>query len=189
MKKLKINYNAPVILTFTFASFAVLLLSNLLGSSVYRMLGIYRTSFSDPFMYLRMFTHVFTHADWAHYAGNFMLILAIGPMVEEKYGSKNLALMIAITAFVTGLINVMFFPRILLMGASGIVFMLILLASFVNIREGTLPLTVLLVTVFFIGNEIVTGVLSTDNVSQMAHILGGACGSGFGFVLKGRRQD
>ncbi len=185
MKNLKIDFNAPVVLSVTFISFAMLCISTVFGEGVYRMFGIYYTSFLSPLMYMRMFTHIFMHANWAHFAGNFMLILAIGPMVEEKYGSARLAVMGIITAFVTGLVNVVFFPGTLLIGASGIVFMLILLSSFVNVQEGKFPLTVILVAFFFIGNEILNGVMSSDNISQMGHILGGLCGGGFGMVLSG----
>lgn len=81
-------------------------------------------------MYLRMFTHVIAHQDLAHFTGNFLLILAVGPIIEEKYGSKTLLTMICITAVITGLVNVIFFRNIMLTGVSGLVFMLILLASF-----------------------------------------------------------
>jgi len=133
--------------------------------------------------YVRLFTHVLVHADVAHYVGNFMMILAIGPMVEEKYGSSRLVLIIIITAFITGLIKVIFFPGVVLVGASGIVFMLILMASFTNIRQGRLPITVLLVAVLYIGNEIILGLFTADNVSRVSHIIGGLCGAGFGVVF------
>jgi len=188
MKKLKIDFNAPVILGFTGISLVVLILYSLIGDGVLRTLGIHYTSWGDFRMYLRMFAHIFAHAGLAHFTGNFMLILAVGPMVEEKYGSSRLAMMMAVTAVVTGLINVIFFRQINLVGASGVVFMLILLASFVNIREGKFPLTVLLVAVLFIGNEIVTGVLRTDTISQMGHIIGGLCGGGFGFAIYGDKM-
>ena len=188
MKKLKIDFNAPVILGFTGISLVVLILYSLMGDGVLRTFGIRFTGWLDLRMYLRMFGHIFAHAGLAHFTGNFMLILAVGPMVEEKYGSRRLAMMMAVTALVTGLINVIFFKNVLLVGASGVVFMLILLASFVNIREGKFPLTVLLVAVLFIGNEIVTGVLRTDTVSQMGHIIGGLCGGGFGFLVHGDRM-
>jgi membrane associated rhomboid family serine protease len=87
--------------------------------------------------------------------------------------------MMAVTAFVTGLANTLFFSTGLL-GASGIVFMLILLASFTNFRKGEIPLTFILVLALYVGKEVVTS-FSQDNVSQFAHIAGGLCGSLFGF--------
>ena len=106
-------------------------------------------------------------------------------MVEEKYGSYNLAKMMLITAFAAGFINVMLFRNISLVGASGLLFMLIILASFTNIREGRLPLTALLVGFLYIGDEVVRGLFVTDNISRLSHIIGGLCGAAFGFCIHG----
>jgi membrane associated rhomboid family serine protease len=112
-----------------------------------------------------------------------MMILVIGPFVEERYGKRRLVVMIAVTALITGLCNVVFFKNVVLLGASGIVFMLILLASFVNVKQGQIPVTVILVAVLYIGNEIVKGVTLNDHTSQMGHIIGGLCGATYGFLL------
>jgi membrane associated rhomboid family serine protease len=78
---------------------------------------------------------------------------------------------------------VIFFPGTVVVGASGIVFMLILMASFTNIRQGRLPVTVLLVAVLYIGNEIILGLFTVDNISRISHIVGGLCGAVFGVVV------
>lgn len=188
MKKIlrKIDFNAPVILSLTGISLLLLLLSQLFGTGFRDFFAVHYSAWTDPAMYLRLFTHVLVHADWAHYTGNFMLLLAIGPIVEEKYGSKNTGIMVLVTALVTGLIQILFFRNVLLMGASGMVFMLILVASFVNIREGKFPITVILVAILFIGNEILTAATQQDQISQLSHILGGICGAVFGFILHWR---
>lgn len=184
----RIDFNSPVILGLTFVSLLLLLLNMFTGGMVNRSLSIFYISWKNPMQYIRLFTHVLAHANVAHYAGNFLLILAIGPMVEEKYGSRNLLIMFMITAVATGLVETIVFPRTALIGASGLAFMLILLASFTNMREGHLPLTVLLVGVLYIGNEIVAGIVRDDNISQLAHIVGGLCGAGFGFYLNSRKR-
>jgi hypothetical protein len=66
------------------------------------------------------------------------------------------------------------------MGASGVVFMLILLVSFTNVRGGEIPITFILVALLFIGKELLSG-LEANNISETAHIIGGVCGSIFGF--------
>lgn len=183
----RIDFNAPVILGMALISFILLLLSTLVGDRIARMFAAYNSGFLDIWMYPRLLTHVLVHQNLAHYAGNFMMILAIGPMVEERYGSKRLLGMIAVTAFVTGLFHVLFSHNTMLMGASGIAFMLIILASFANLREGKLPLTVILVAVLYIGNEIVTGLTTQDSISHITHILGGLCGGVFGFLYRDKR--
>lgn len=179
----RIHFNAPVILWMTFLSLLCLGLDALLGGRLRRLFGAYFTSYGDLFMYLRLVTYELLHQNLSHYAGNFMMILAIGPMVEEKYGSRNLLYMILATSLATGLIHVVFSHGTVLIGASGIVFMLILLASFANLREGTIPLTVILVAVLYIGNEVIEGVTAQDTVSHLSHIIGGLCGAGLGFLF------
>jgi len=181
-----LDFNAPFILALMAVSLVVLLI-DLTPINMVSLFGAYRTSFASPMQYVRLFTHIIVHADLSHFAGNFMMILAIGPMVEEKYGSKTLLILTVITAVVTGLINVIFWPGRAVVGASGIVFMLILLASFTNIRQGKIPITVPLVAVLYIGNEILLGLFTTDNISRISHIIGGLCGAVFGLVLNSKK--
>ena len=183
MKSKRISYNSPVILTFTFISLAALIASYITGGvSNMMFFCVYRDSLLNPLFYLRLFTHVIGHADISHFIGNFTLILIIGPILEEKYGSKTLLILMALTAFITGLINVIFFTTGLL-GASGIVFMLIILASFTNKESGKIPLTFILVAVIYVGGEIIDALFVSDNISQMAHIIGGICGAAAGHFL------
>ncbi len=89
--------------------------------------------------------------------------------------------MIILTALFTGFISVFFF-RSGLLGASGIVFMLILLASIVDVKAGSIPLTFVLVVMIFIGRELVQS-FRADQIAQFGHIRGGGCGAFFGFIL------
>jgi len=182
-----IDLNAPVILWLTIIALAVLIIDLITPINIVMLFGARRTSFSDPMQYVRLFTHVLVHADIGHYVGNFMMALAIGPMVEEKYGSDRLVFAIIITAFITGLFKVLLFPGVVLVGASGIVFMLILMASFTNIKQGRLPITVLLVAILYIGNEVMLGLFTADNVSRISHIIGGICGAVFGVVVHSKK--
>lgn len=177
----RFNYNSPVILTMTFISFAILIIQRYTNINTLRLFSVYRSSPFDVLFYIRLFAHVLGHANWEHFINNFLIILILGPMLEEKYGSKRLLIMMATTALVTGLINIIFFREAILLGASGIVFMFILLSSFVNIQKGTIPITVILVMIIYMGREIINGVLVQDNISQAAHLLGGICGCIFGF--------
>jgi len=185
-RRFAIDLNSPVILWFTIIALILLIIDIVTPFSMVMLFGVRRTGFIDPMQYVRLFTHVAVHSGVSHYVGNFMMILAIGPMVEEKYGSDRLVLIIVITALVTGLLKVVFFPGVVLVGASGIVFMLILMASFTNIRQGKLPITVLLVAILYIGNEIMLGLFTADNVSRISHIIGGLCGAVFGLVVHSR---
>lgn len=180
----KIDYNSPVVLSFAFISFIVLLLGFVTkGWTNHLFFSVYRSSLADLFGYVRLFGHVLGHANLSHYINNMMMLLLVGPMLEEKYGSKLLLEMILITAFITGLINNMLFPHTALLGASGIVFMMIVLSSVTSVKEGTIPLTLIVVVILYLGDQILAGVLSQDNISQLTHIIGGVCGGFFGLFI------
>ena len=176
-----ISYDAPVTLTFTILALIVVLIGMATKQTfVTKYFCSYFTKWSDPLMYVRMFTHVLGHSGWAHYIGNILLLLILGPILENKYGSKNLLEMIAITAFVTSLVYMIFFRGSGLCGASGIVFMFIILASTVNFKKQVIPLSFILVFLLYIGGEVVDAVTINDNVAQLAHVIGGVCGAAFG---------
>lgn len=185
MKKLRIQYNSPVVLSFALLSLLALLLGQLTGGWTTRALFcVYRTPLTDPLTYVRMVGHVLGHSGYAHYMGNMTLLLVIGPPLEEKYGSRRLLGCILFTALASGLVQFIFFPGTALLGASGIVFMMIVLSSLAGMREGTIPLTLILVVLIYLGGEIVDAVTVRDNVSQLTHIVGGLCGAGLGFAMK-----
>ena len=183
-RKLKITWNSPVILTFVAICLIATILNSITGGISNEIFFMtYHSSLKSPMTYVRFFSHVFGHADWSHLIGNMSYILLLGPLLEEKYKSQTLIEVIAIAALSTGLINYIFFPNVALCGASGVVFAFMLLSSFTSFKEGEIPLTFLLVAVFFIGQQIIQGLTIEDNVSNMAHIVGGIVGGWSGYLL------
>ena len=188
-RKIVIRFNAPVIMTFAlFALIATFLGLWTDGDATYRYFSVYRSPLTDALTYLRFFTHVLGHEGYSHYMGNMLLLLLVGPSVEDRYGHSNTLWFIVATALVTGLVQFIFFPTAMLMGASGVVFMMILLASMGGSRGGGIPLTMVVVAIFYLGGEVAAAISVRDNISQLSHILGGVCGAAMGFYLasKGR---
>ena len=184
MAKLRITYNAPVVLTFTLAAVVVFVVTRLATP----MQGWFEASpkLDSIQSYVGLFTHILGHASWQHLLGNFMLILLIGPILEERHGSGPLLLMILLTALITG-VAIAVFSSSGLMGASGIVFMMILLASMANVKGGEIPLTFIAVAIIYLGGEVVNS-FKNDNISQLAHLVGGVAGAGFGFFIAGKSR-
>ena len=183
-KKLRISLNAPVTLTFVLICLVAQLLSILTHGQSNRVLfSVYRSSLLNPLTYLRCICHIFGHSGWDHLIGNMMYILILGPMLEEKYGASNMIFVILATAVATGLAAMILTPGVMLLGASGVVFAMILLSSITVREDHTIPLTFLLVAVLYIGQQIYQGVFQKDSVSQLTHIIGGAVGSVLGFVM------
>lgn len=57
------------------------------------------------------------------------------------------------------------------------------MSSFTSFREGEIPITFILVAVIYLGQQIYEGIVLQDNISNMAHILGGVVGGILGFSL------
>lgn len=189
---LKIQYDSPVVLTFALLSLAALLLNSWTnGASNTEVFSVYRSSLTDPLTYVRMFCHVLGHADFSHFVSNICLILVLGPVVERYYGSVELLVSIVITALASGIIHFVFFPQAALLGASGIVFMMIFLASISGFSRGTVPISLILVAILYLGQEIYSMVHYTDNVSHITHVIGGVCGIICGACMgkKGRKRQ
>jgi membrane associated rhomboid family serine protease len=183
------TYNAPVTLTFALMAFAIRVLDMVTGKAFTYVFFSLPPHFqwNVPFNYPRLITHVFGHRDFGHLTANFAIILLIGPILEEKYGSRRLLIMGLITALATGIMHALFFSSGLL-GASGIVFMLILLGSFTNHKRGEIPLTFILVVVLYLAKEIM-GMFQNDDIAQSAHLVGGLLGGLFGYLggVSGRK--
>ena len=188
MKKIRLTYNAPVTLTFVLLCFVATLLNYITqGASNVLLFMTYHSSLTNPLTYLRFFTHVLGYSGWIHFIGNASYLLLLGPMLEEKHGGDNILKIIIVTALVTGIINYIFFPRVALCGASGVVFAFILLTSFTSFREGEIPISFVLVALIYLGQQVYDGIFLNDNISNMAHIAGGIVGSITGYKFNKRR--
>lgn len=180
---MKIKYNSPVILTYALMALACLTLPAVKNLEL-NFSSPARLAFSDPGFYFRLVSHVLAHATWSHLMGNLMIILLVGPLLEEKYQSWKLFEMMVVTAAATALLNATLFSSSLI-GGSGLAFMMILLSSFSNFSAKEIPLTFILVSVIFFGSEVIA-ILKIDQISQFSHLAGGFIGATYGFFRGGR---
>lgn len=174
----KFDYNAPVILTYFFICFLILMIDKLCrGNFSKTFFTTYKNdSLLNPLTYFKLISHSLGHADWDHLYSNFIKILLIGPLIEEKYGSINLLIALVLTSLIIGIVN-----KILgkggILGASGVAYMLILLSSFVNMENGKIPITLTLIILFFVVDEVIKLFRrKKDGVSHLGHITGAICG-------------
>ena len=178
------DYNSPVIITYLALSLIACFLNFIShGKSNKLLFTSYRSSIFNPLTYIRLFTHSIGHIDLTHLIHNFLFILLIGPMIEEKYGSINLLVMLLITSLVIGLFNTIF-SNYSITGASGNVYMLITLSSFSNISEGKIPITLILILIFYVITELKDRVIEGNSKTyHTGHLLGAVCGIAFGFYF------
>ena len=184
IKNINFDYNSIVIITYFLLSLLAWLLNCLSKGKTNKLFfSNYRSSPWNPLTYIRLFTHSIGHKDIDHLISNFLYILLIGPMIEEKYGSINLLIMLLITSLVISLINIIF-HNYQITGASGNVYMLIVLSSFSNITEGRIPLTLILILIFYVISEIrKRRKEGNTKIYHDGHLIGALCGLIFGFLF------
>ena len=181
-----IKYNAPVVLTFALISAVVLLINQFFLNGLIPAWFSFSANFNPGSFrcWVTLVSHVIGNSGWNQFLSNFAFILLLGPILEESYSSWSLVVMITITALVTAVLDILVFKTIL-MGAGGIVFMMILLASFANFSKGEIPLSFILVLIIYLGREFLFA-FNTGQINEFAHIVGGFCGSLFGFFRPAR---
>ena len=180
-QRLRLSFNSPVVLTFAGICIAVQILNLLTSGASNRLwFSVERAPLGSLRTWARLVLHVFGHADWDHLLSNMMYLLILGPMLEEKYGSDVMIFLMLATAFVTGLAAFVFAPGVAMCGASGVVFAMILLSSFTEFQEHTIPVTVILVAALYAGSQIYSAMTSGGGVAYGAHFVGGAVGAVIG---------
>lgn len=180
----KFDYNAPVILTYFFICLIILMIDKLCkGKFSATFFTTYKNdSLLNPLTYFKLVSHSLGHTDWDHLYSNFIKILLIGPLIEEKYGSINLLIAMILTSLIIGIVNKVFGKGGIL-GASGVAYMLILLSSFVNMENGKIPITLTLIILFFVVDEVIKLFRrKKDGVSHLGHITGAICGIVLGML-------
>lgn len=188
-KGISLGFNSPVVLAFSLISLCALFLNEITdGASNLALFSVYRSDI-DFLFFVRLVGHVFGHTDWNHFYSNMMFFLLIGPVLEEKYGSFDLIVLMVITAVVSGLVSIIFMPTTVLLGSSGIVYMMVVLLSASSIKGKKIPLTLILILFMYVGAEVLNGFTTTDSISQLSHVIGGICGAIFGIVLNLDTKD
>ncbi len=179
---MRLTWNSPVILGYVLLCAVVLAAASFVSPLALWYVSLPPSpDFAEPVTWLRLVTHVAGHADFEHFAANAVYLLLLGPLVEARYGSLKLLACLVATAAATGLASALFTSGGIL-GASGVVFMLIAMSSVTSIRRGDIPLTFLLVTAIFLWRELASA-SPGDGVSHLGHLVGGGCGAVLAFLL------
>lgn len=179
----KIAINSPVVIWFTLICVVVQIVSTLSGgASTNAFFTFHTNTLARPLEYYKLVSFAFGHSGWDHLVGNMTYILLLGPLLEEKYGSRRLAVIILASAIACSVTSILIFHTGGV-GASGVVFTFILLSSVTNLREGEIPLTFILVAVLYFGQQIYGALFVREFVSYHGHIVGGLVGSVVGFLL------
>ena len=163
-----VQIDSPLILFFSATCVAPHAYGSVLGGEHWtrNKLGVWPwTHFatSDPRQYPQFLMHVLGHVSWEHLNGNLVNLLLVGPACEREYGSFNLLKIILWTAIFSAFSHMAFGPHNgVQLGASGVVFSLILLSSLVAAQEGRIPLTFVCQVVVWCWTEIGAALFAAD---------------------------
>lgn len=180
---MRITFNSPFILTFALIATAVIAFTLTTGNTlaIFTLQGNFDSESWQS--YFGLFLYPLSHLNTQHLVGNFGIILLLGPILEKKFGWKRLLLMSLATTLIIAIVHIIISDSNLI-GASGLVFMYIVLASLIDSSGKEIPLTFILVAILFLGQEIV-GSFKEDTISQVAHICGGIMGVVYRYFVKG----
>ena len=184
---LKVSYDAPVTLSFVIICALFFLLNTYVikNGALLKVLASPTTQAGalpfiakQPVSYLRLLLYIFGAGDASVLITNLILIMLLGPAMEERYGSVIIGIMIFVSALFSGVLNACFCEASLV-GAVPVVSMMIFLNAFMSFSKKKFPLSFVAVMVFFVVLQIVSG---AGAVKIIICIAGGLCGSLFAFL-------
>ncbi len=191
---LKVSYDAPVTLTFVIICAILFLLStfaikngalNKILASPTSTAGALPFIVSQPISYLRLLLYIFGAGEGAVLITNLILIMLLGPAMEERYGSVIIGIMIFVSALFSGVLNACFCSESLV-GAVPVVSMMIFLNAFMSFSKKKFPLSFAAVMILFVMLEVFSG---AGAIRIIICIAGGLCGSLFAFLTSPKTRS
>ena len=190
-KNIKIIFDSPVALTLVLCCLILFIFCKIMPQNVNeKILAFFSTpiikqngkviNFFNFSPYLKLFLHIFAHANFFSLFLNLSIILLLAPQIENLYGSRLFFLMILIASLVSGVLAFCFVP-FSLQGTQSVCFLLIVLYVFNSIKKHALPLSAIILLILFVIFSITAGY---GGLAQIVNILGGFCSSLFGIIPK-----
>ena len=181
----RLQVDSPLILSFASACIFVQAFSPVMPGLKQNLFAVSKPPPLSPAGAFSVFGQVFGHSDWGHLRGNLLLLLLVGPACESALGPVRLSKIFACTSVASSVTHVLLGPaNSVQLGASGVVFALILLNSCLERKEDEIPLTFVLTGALWLGRELA---LAKAGVASSAHLAGAAVGTYFGHRMYVRR--
>lgn len=179
----RLQMDSPLVLSFASVCIAVQFLST--GAMHRHLFQIAKPVGISPTAPFRLVGHVFGHAGWSHLQGNLILLMVAGPPCEAAFGAPRLSKVMLWTALASSASHVALAPaQSVQMGASGVVFAMILLNSWLQRDAARVPATFVLTSALWLSRELASPAVG---VSHSAHLVGAAVGTYFGSRVHLRR--
>ena len=196
---LKFIFDSPVVLVFSVVS-AVIFISDLilklnLSEKIFECPGaksVPAFDFKSALSYVKLVIYPFGGENSTSFFLNIGFILLLGPVLEERYGSIMLALMIFITSLVGGVLTACV-STFGISGCGGIVFMMIILSVLSVFIKKQLPVSWIFIFALYLAFSLFSGkkisgfmLFMQNNVPVFIQLASGFCGGFFGFFVSPR---
>lgn len=160
---LKFIFDSPVVLVFSVVS-AVIFISDLilklnLSEKIFECPGaksVPAFDFKSALSYVKLVIYPFGGENSTSFFLNIGFILLLGPVLEERYGSIMLALMIFITSLVGGVLTACA-STFGISGCGGIVFMMIILSVLSVFIKKQLPVSWIFIFALYLAFSLFSG--------------------------------
>lgn len=199
---LKFIFDSPVVLVFSVVS-AVIFIADLilklnLSEKIFECPGaksVPAFDFKSALSYVKLVIYPFGGENSTSFFLNIGFILLLGPVLEERYGSIMLALMIFITSLVGGVLTACV-STFGIYGCGGIVFMMIILSVLSVFIKKQLPVSWIFIFALYLAFSLFSGKkisgfmpFMQNNVPVFIQLASGICGSLFGFFVCPKKRS
>jgi membrane associated rhomboid family serine protease len=188
----RLTVETPVVILFCLLCVMVHILQATVWSGLNTFLAVRDTfDITSPMQLPRLFTHVIAHdGTLQHIRGNLTHILLVGPSAEHVYGSRCILLVIVLVALFSSLVHIVVgSSHTHQLGASGVVFSVILLNSLVAAASGTIPISFVLTAGLWCFDELYKFLFGHDGISHHAHLTGAVVGTVVAYYSVGAKQN
>jgi membrane associated rhomboid family serine protease len=188
----RLTVEAPVVISFCFICVMIHLLQQTIWSGLNTFLAVKDTfDITDVMQLPRLFSHVIAHdGSLGHIKGNMVHLLLVGPSAETVFGSTTIMIVILLVAVTSAVAHIIVGGlNSNQLGASGVVFAVILLNSLVAAVAGKIPLGFILTAALWVTDELYKFFFGTDGVSHHAHLTGAIVGTAAAYYIQGGKPN
>lgn len=185
--KIKFSYDSPVSLSFAIITVLIFVLNSFVLKGKLTPFftaptaagGAFPFKFNEIASYLRLVFFQFGYNDLSLLFADLIIILLLGQILEERYGSLIVGLMMFFSSLFSGVLNACFYNNSLF-GAGSIVMMMIFLNALTSISKKKVSILSLVTIALLICREVFSK--SNGLIGFLIVLAGGVCGSMFAFL-------
>ncbi len=190
-KRFRLSFDYPVTLIFVILCIVFGFLAKLIPELQSILSCPTCASGQNPFNfksisdYFRLILYPLGFSDWNVLTSHLVFILFLCPKVEQVFGKSILSLLLFVCVIFSGVVCVCFSNSVMV-GTSGIVFMLLILSFYSYIDKKEIPLSYVLLAIIYFSNEIIH-IFSTNSLVVFCQFAGALVASLVGILSLGSR--